>query len=311
MGNDSTMVNTSIHLLTPGELGATDEVVTAAYGLLQSRKNTLQRYLALQPDGSFVAEQDGTIVGFGAAKKYASFAYIGLMAVQPAVQKQGIGHRLLEHILNWLDTCECPTVLLDATPVGAALYEQYGFVEDDRTVVLQQDREPLPDADERDEEAGDSDVSDVDDGHGESGSYESRVLSGEELPGLFVFDAPSFGSERATVLASYWADNSQRVLVTHNQEEEITGYLIAQSSVLGPWVADTVEDAERLLAHALTLPFKNKPGIFVSAQNESALRLFERYGFTQQRTLSHMRRGEKVRRGRHTTLYGQASLGLG
>jgi GNAT superfamily N-acetyltransferase len=302
MGNNSIMVNTSIHLLMSDELDATDEVVIAAYNLRQSRKNTLQRYLALQPDGAFVAQQDGTIVGFGAAKKYNSFAYIGLMAVHPAVQKQGIGHRLLEHILSWLDASGCPTVLLDATPAGAALYKHYDFVEDDTTVVLQQDREPLHNADERDGVAGRSD---------KSGSSESMVLRGEELPGLFLFDAPSFGSERATVLASYWADDSQRVLVTHNSEEQITGYLIAQSSVLGPWVADTVEDAERLLVYALTLPFKNKPGVFVSAHNLHALRLLDRYGFTQRRALSHMRRGEKMRRGRHTTLYGQGSLGLG
>ena len=186
-------------------------------------------------------------------------------------------------------------MLLDATPVGATLYKQYAFVEDDTTVVLQQDRDVLSDVIV----------------HNSSDSYASVVLKREELPALFLFDALFFGGERPTVLASYWADDSQRVLVTHNEQGQITGYLIAQSSVLGPWVAATREDAERLLAHALTLPFKNKPGIFVSAHNENALGLFERYGFSQQRTLSHMRRGEKVRRARHTTLYGQTSLGLG
>jgi hypothetical protein len=94
-------------------------------------------------------------------------------------------------------------------------------------------------------------------------------------------------------------------------KEQITGYLIAQSNILGPWVADTKKDAERLLIYALSLPFKSGPSVFVSAHNENALSLFERYGFSQRRTLKHMYRGKEVKRSRSTTLYGQASLGLG
>ena len=298
------MANISIHPFTSVELATTDEVIIAAYHLKQGRKSTLQRYLTLQPDGAFVAKQGNRIVGFGAAKLYTSFAYIGLMAVHPALQKQGIGGMLLEYILRWLDRTGCPTVLLDAASPGVSLYNHYGFVEDDITLVLQQEREPvrsvnvvlgIPDV-MRGSEVG---------GRDRSGFY------GEGLSALFAYDAPLFGSDRATLLASYWADDPQRVLVTKNASRQITGYLIAQSSVLGPWVADTVEEAERLLVHALTLSFKNRPGMFVSACHENALRLFERYGFMQQRTLSHMYRGKRVQRGRHTTLYGQASLGFG
>jgi GNAT superfamily N-acetyltransferase len=300
------MGDVSIQRLMISELDSVDEVIVAAYGLAQGRKSTLQRYLALQPDGAFVAKQDGAVVGFGAAIRYDMFAYVGLMAVHPAAQKQGIGRLLLEHILNWLDTCGCQTALLDATPAGALLYERVGFVEDDRTVVLQYGR------DQTGYGTSDRYKYEISDEHHKTGTHDCAVvLSGQELPALFAYDVHSFGSERATVLASYWADNSQRVLVTHNGEGQITGYLIAQRSVLGAWVADTKEDAERLLIGALNLPFKNGPGVFVSAENENALELFERYGFRQQRVLKHMRRGKEVKRGRSTTVYGQASLGLG
>ena len=289
------MRNTSIHRLKISELDVVDEVIIAAYGLAQGRKSTLQRYLALQPDGAFVAEQDGVVVGFGAAIQYATFAYIGLMAVHPGAQKQGIGSLVLQHILNWLDASGCPTVLLDASPSGAPLYYRAGFVEDDVTVVLHSGNGQTDDASRAKMNLRDCAV----------------VLSEIELPALFGYDAYYFGSERATVLASYWANDPQRVLVTHNVEGQITGYLIAQSSVLGPWVADTKKDARRLLISALTLPFKNKPGMFVSAANKDALELFEQYSFGPQRTLRHMCRGKKVQRARSTALYGQASLGLG
>ena len=296
------MGNTSIHQLVVGELDLVDEVIVAAYGLEQGRKSTLQRYLALQPDGAFVAEQDGSVVGFGAAIQYATFAYIGLMAVHPTVQKQGIGHLLLEHILDWLDTSGCPTVLLDATPAGAPLYERSGFVEDDITVVLRYDQGQI---DATDRGSGKQD---------EIGIYDSVTvlgLNGEELPALFAYDAHYFGSERVTVLASYWVDDPQRVLVIRNAEAQLTGYLLAQSGTLGPWVADTKEDAERLLVSALAFAFQKGPDVFVSAANEDALALLERYGFSEQRRLRHMRRGEKVQRGRTTAIYGQASLGFG
>jgi hypothetical protein len=44
---------------------------------------------------------------------------------------------------------------------------------------------------------------------------------------------------------------------------------------------------------------------------QEALRLLKRYGFGEQRVLSHMRKGKHVQRSRHIMLYGQASLGFG
>ena len=283
-------MSTSIHLLTENELDATDEVIKVAYNVVRGRKDTLHRYLALQPEGAFIAKQANKVVGFCNMMNYGPFAYFGLMSVHPAMQKQGIGHILLEHALAWVDRSSCPTVLLDATPIGVPLYKHYGFVEDDQTLILRRSHNvSLP----------------------ETLSEHVFPLCEEDIPALVVFDAPAFGSERAAVLTSYWADDPQRTIVTYNAKGDITGYLIAQSNVLGPWVANTVEDAEQLLAYALTLPFKNEPSIFVSARNENALHLLDRYGFSLERASIHMHRGKPVQRQRHTTLYGQASLGLG
>ena len=137
------------------------------------------------------------------------------------------------------------------------------------------------------------------------------LLVEEELPALVAFDAPWFGAERGAVLASYWADNPQRAFVVRDVHGQISGYLIAQPHALGPWVARTVEDTERLLARALTFSVESEPGVFVSVSNRDALRLLKRYGFGEQRVLSHMRKGKCVQRSRHTMLYGQASLGFG
>jgi GNAT superfamily N-acetyltransferase len=280
----------SVHAFTETELEAVDEVIKVAYNVQKSRKERLRRYLALQPGGSFVAEQNDAVIGFGGAIDYGPFAYIGLMCVHPNMQNRGIGGVLLDHLLAWLEARGCPTVLLDATPVGAPLYKRYGFMENDKTVVLRQtQRVLLP--------------QDLPEG--------VSILSEEDIPALVAFDTPCFGADRNAILASYRADDPQRGLVVRNANEQITGYLIAQSHTLGPWVASTVEDAERLLLYALTLPFEGEPGVFVSATNGDALKLLTRYGFSQQRGLSHMWKGKHVQRSRQTMLYGQASLGFG
>ncbi len=280
----------SVHPFTETELEATDAVIMAAYQIQHSREESLRRYLALQPDGSFVAKHDGAIVGFGGAMDYGSFAYIGLMAVHPDVQQHGIGRLVLEQLLAWLDLRRCPTALLDATPVGAALYEHCGFIDDDHTLVLQRRQsiqllQHLPQG--------------------------VSSLSEQDLPAVVAFDTAYFGAERGALLTSYWADDPSRALVLRDASGQMTGYLIAQPATLGPWVTRTAESAERLLKHALTLPFESEPTVLVSAYHHDALRLLRYYGFSEQRGLRHMRKGKRVQRGRHTTLYGQASLGFG
>jgi GNAT superfamily N-acetyltransferase len=281
----------SISPLTEADLVETAEVVKAAYNVPYSRKDSLQLYLALQSGGSFIAKNNGSVVGFGGALDYGPFAYIGLMSVHPSMQKQGIGGLLLERLLSWLETRACPTILLDASPAGALLYTRYAFIEDDITVVMQQtQRIPPPH-------------------HLPAGV---SVLAEEDFHALVAFDAPYFGVERGAVLAAYRDDNPERVLIARDLYGQITGYLIVQPMVLGPWVARTPEDAERLLIHALALyNNESQSSVFVSAHNSAAMQLLTRYGFSQQRDLSHMYKGKPVERSRRTAIFGQASLGLG
>ncbi len=280
----------TIFPFTEVELEATDEVVMAAYKVSQSRKDSLRSYLTFDSAVAFVAKEDDTVVGFGGVLDYGQFAYVGLMAVSPTVQKRGVGQLLLERLLAWLEARSCPTTLLDASTVGEPLYRRNGFQADDQTAVWQQvEHIRLP----RLLPLGVSQLVEAD------------------VSALVQFDAPQFGSERAQLLTAFCTRYPHRVLVTRAVDGEITGYAIAQFHVIGPWVASTKDDAGRLLVHALALPFESKPNVFVSVHNTNALNLLARYGFAQQRTLSHMWTGKHIVRNRATTLYGQASLGFG
>ena len=54
----------SIHPFTEAELEVTNEMLRAAYNVPLSRKESLCRYLSLQPGGAFVAKHDGMVIGF-------------------------------------------------------------------------------------------------------------------------------------------------------------------------------------------------------------------------------------------------------
>lgn len=280
----------SVRPLLETDLEAADEVVIAAYNLARGRKETLRRYLTLQPDGAFIVKDGDTLVGFGATLDYSTFAYIGLMSVHPAMQKRGIGKLLMDSILSWLDQRGRQTVLLDASVAGEPLYLQYGFVVDDKTCDMRRmQKVAVPD----------------------SVTQHVSLLRDTEFTQLITFDAEQFGASRKALLATFYADNPQRIFVTHNNHDDITGYVIAQMHTIGPWVASTVEDAEQLLRQALNLSYSIVPTVFVSAQNHDALNLLVHYSYSSSRTLSHMRKGPLVARSRATTLYGQASLGFG
>ncbi len=280
----------SLHSLLKADFDEADEVIKAAYNINGSRKETLRQYTVLQPDGVCVVRENETIVGFGAALDYGTFAYIGLMSVHPSVQKRGVGRLLMDTLLQWLEKRGCATILLDASHAGAPLYFHYGFVEDDKTLHMRQVQNVVA-----------------------SGTHFGRVtrLNEGELAKLVAFDAPHFGASRGALLHLLAAHDPKRVFVNYDSRGDIRGYLVAQASTIGPWVARSIEDAEGLLQSALTLSYTAEPTVFVSEQHTDALALLARHGFEQTRFLTHMRLGKSVERGRATTLYGQASLGFG
>jgi GNAT superfamily N-acetyltransferase len=275
------------------EMNETDVVLKAAYGTSYGRKESLRRYLELQPSYALVARQGGDIVGFGATKDYGRFAYIGLMASHPKVQRQGIGKTILDQILSWLSNRQCPTVLLDASPAGVHLYEIQGFVHEDTTLVFLRETSPQPPA-------------------YSSPSKGIDKLDDEEFARLVSFDEPFFGANRGSLLRSYFEDDPERFLVSRDREGRINGFLVAQARTLGPWVAGDSRIAEDLLVRALQFSFQDGPSVIVSARNRNCLELIGRYGFKVQTSRSHMYRGQKpAGRARSTTIYGQATLGFG
>ena len=277
-----------IHTLTAADLDRADAIQQAAYGG-GSRKDRLQLYLSLQPDGWLLATLDGEPAGIAGGTNYGTVGHIGLVAVDPSKQRRGVALALMEHLLGWFAEQRCPVIQLDASDAGAPLYRKLGFVEDEKTLGFTQDDCALRPA------------------------QSERVgrLRAADIPALAAFDAPIFGGDRAAVFAAALAEAHERAFVARDAEGQVSGSLFAQPQVLGPWAARTPADAEALLAVALTLPFDGAIRTLTPGSNADAAKLLMRYGFSPRRMLRRMRRGGAAAAGRRPLLYGQTSLAIG
>ena len=259
----------------------------------------LRLYLQLCPESWIVAYLEERVVGLVGAIHYGPFAYIGMMGVHPDTQRQGVGRVLLEYLLTWLDQQKCPTILLDATADGAALYTRFGFVDDSQVIHWQRPIDVLTNMPQP-----------LWLTHTTS---QTRLapLCQQNISAIAQFDAPFFGADRTSVLQLFLAIYAERAFLTRAVDNQITGYLIAQSNTLGAWISTNRQDAETLLRQALTLPFQKQTTVLTPVNNEVAFSLLKHYGFTDVRTLRHMRRGQPVTSQQREVVYGQVSFGLG
>jgi len=86
-----------------------------------------RRFLALQPTGCFVAELEGQLVGTVTTCVFDQVGWIGMMLVDPAARRQGVGRALMKRSIEYLDSLEATSIRLDATPMGEPLYTSLGF----------------------------------------------------------------------------------------------------------------------------------------------------------------------------------------
>ena len=276
------------------DLPAVDPILRAAFAVERDFAPRLHRYLAIEPDGWFVGEQGGTLLGTVGVVRYPGFAYIGLMAVAPAQQGRGLGRWLLEHALAWLEQRGVGCAVLDATEAGAPLYEKLGFVDAGATIEMARQGDSPPRA-----------VADV---------TLARVgPEAADAADLRDLDGRLFGAARAALWTRLAAEVDPVVPTWLAREAgRALGYLALQPGLIGPWAATEPRVAEALLAHALAQVPQGAPlRVQVPDTNVAAVALLSARGFAAQRTLRHMRRGDLARAPVWRDVYGKASYCLG
>jgi GNAT superfamily N-acetyltransferase len=84
-------------------------------------------FLTHDPGGSWVAEDDGRIVGIALALRREQLWGLSLLAVDPQAQSAGVGRRLLDASLTYADGCERAIILSSQDPRAMRSYATSGF----------------------------------------------------------------------------------------------------------------------------------------------------------------------------------------
>lgn len=245
-----------------------------------------ERVIAFEPNGCFVVEVEGRVVGTASSISYHDrFGWIGMVLVHPDMRRRGLGRLLLQTCVAYLDHVGVAASKLDATPTGKTLYDTLGFVDE---YALWRWK-----------------------GTGQAQSRPDRglkPLAEVDLAALLAFDSPIFGVDRQRVLACLLQEPTIRAVGCFSDGGELQGYAAVRpghnACYLGPWVAAAGEVAERLwrwgLDQAAGLPMY----VDTLGPNPIATQLVTASGFVVQREFTRMYRGENRFPGRPELQYG-------
>ena len=143
-------VDITIRPLLESDLEAADEVMRLAFGtflglpepdmFMQTAEMVRTRWAA-DPSAAFAATVDGRFAGSNFAASWGSVGFFGPLTVSPHLWDQGVGGRLMDPVLQRLDTWECRHVGLFTfahSPKHVELYRRYGFWPRSLTAVMRQ-----------------------------------------------------------------------------------------------------------------------------------------------------------------------------
>jgi GNAT superfamily N-acetyltransferase len=260
-------MNFTIRHLCPDDLAAADRL-RAELGWNQTIQDW-QRLLALSPEGCFVAEQRGRIIGTCTTFSYGNaLAWIGMMMVHPSNRRQGIGDALLRHCVDYLRRRGVRCIKLDATPLGRPLYARIGFIPEWTLTRWEHHGSPLAL-----EPAADC----------------VHPPAEKHWPAILDLDARVFGVPRGPLLRSL-AASSRRALV-YESGDSIRGFGMLRTGAcagyLGPIEAQP--GMGELLVRSLLSGHGDQPIFWDTPDlNERASGLARQLGFTFVRPLTRM-----------------------
>ncbi len=268
-------MQTTLRVMTPADIPAGMRLKEIA-GWNQTPADW-ERFLRASPEGCFVTEADGRVVGTATTITYEGrFAWIGMVLVDPEYRGQGIGTRLLEKTIEHLDARHVPALKLDATPQGKPIYEKLGFVAEYEIERWMLKQSP---------------------GAGKS----SGPRAGHDFDGILKLDREVFGADRSELLRSLDREMPTFTLEV-NLRGELAGYALgrrgSRADHLGPWMAREEAGARVLLEEFLRRAARETVFVDVMKSNPFATPSLRSRGFEFARPLTRMYRGSNAHPGR-------------
>ena len=241
------------------------------------------RFLESAQEGCFALELDGAIRGTAATINYQGrFAWVGMVLVDPDYRGRGIGTKLLERCIEYLDAIRIPCIKLDATPLGKPIYEKLGFAteyEIERWTLKRVCNDPA---------------------RGEPLSS-NELMPAPLLEHILKADREVFGADRIALLRSVHHDAplfTDGVWNSGGVEGYGFGRIGSFADHLGPWIAKDGETARRMLEGFLERSTRETVVTDCMKANPFLKNLLESFGFEYSRPLTRMFRGRNDFAGR-------------
>ena len=278
-------MNTRVRPLVESDAEPLGATLGRAYATGQDFTTRLRGYVAGCGIQTFVAEHDGTPVGFVAGIDYGASAYVALMGVDPAIQGLGTGTLLMEALCAWVDRRGFASVELDATAAGARLYERFGFRDAGVTAVYE--------------------------GGPFAGPQPASVCvaSAADRTAMLACDRAAFGADRSVVLSALFENPQATAFVPLGGD--LAGYVVAQAEtgLIGSLVACDPDVASRLLA-AAAVTFTVPHRLSVPRETPGAEAIVIAHGYSYARELRHMLLGTPPA-GARERIFARINLGHG
>jgi len=232
-----------------------------------------RRLLALAPEGCFVAECDERPVGTAAACGFGRVGWIAMVLVDVACRRQGIGTRLVEHLIAYLERQEVRSIRLDATPSGRPVYEKLGF-RVEYELARWEGAAPL------------------------RGTRQSAVLAEtDHLQAIAELDRQLTGTPRLRLIEHLFQQQPRAMRVAVGPEG-LLGYASwregSLAAYIGPAMALSAEIGQELADATLNACAGRLVFVDVPCDNRPATHWARSCGLTVQRPLIRMVRGEPV-----------------
>jgi len=254
-----------------------------------------RRFLALQPDGCFVGELDGTAVATIAAFIFGPVAWIAMVLVDVESRRRGVATTLLKHALDFLDRQGAKTIRLDATAAGQPVYEKLGFVPE-YPLTRYMGTAPVASGGTLKRSVGAASAIE---------SAPSAKPSALTLPcgthpqwdAVVAFDEQTTATPRGKMLVRLFEESPDltQVLCRNGQVAGyVTGRHGANATLIGPCIAAT-DAGPDLLRHALARCAGQPVFLDVPRDNAPAVQVAEQSGLTAQRHFMRMCRGARLR----------------
>lgn len=211
--------------------------------------------MRLAPETCFGLECEGALVATTTAVLYErKLAWIGMVLTDPDHRRRGFGRRLMEHALAALAERKVEWIKLDATEMGARLYRELGF----------DDEEPI-----------------------ERWSRLAGGLSGNaavQAANWLSLDSPAFGADRSALLAELAPLGAASI----PGKAYAMGRPGSKAAYFGPCVSHSAEAARELLAWFLARHPHEPVYWDLLPANTEAVRLARDFGFEPLRHLVRM-----------------------